>query len=82
MSEIVGRFGHHPDPAIDFCIEVECIEGEAYNERVGFPVEGRPLGDRIFYAMSFRVGGDLGAISAKGRLREIEAARSRPSTPA
>ena len=32
----LARFGHHPDPAIDFCIEVEDIEGMAYNVKVGF----------------------------------------------
>ena len=74
----LGRFGHHHDPAIDFCIEVECIEGEAFNERRGIPIEGPHIDDRIFRAMQFRTGGDAGAIKAKELLREIEKAR-RPS---
>jgi len=78
MNERTCRFGHHPDPAIDFCIEVEAIQGEAYNERVGFPIEGPPLADRIFRAMQFRVGGDEGAVWAKSLLREIEASRGSP----
>ena len=31
----MGRFGHHPDPAIDFCVEVEVIDGEVYDVAVG-----------------------------------------------
>ncbi|MFG1304217.1 hypothetical protein V5F34_08760 [Xanthobacter autotrophicus] len=25
-GETLGRFGHHPDPAVDFCLEVEVRE--------------------------------------------------------
>jgi hypothetical protein len=32
---VLGLFGHHPDPEIDFCIEVEALEGEAYEVSVG-----------------------------------------------
>ena len=28
-------FGHHPDPSTDFCIEVEDMEGYAYELSVG-----------------------------------------------
>lgn len=34
-SEKLALFGHHPEPAIDFCIEVEALEGWAYELKVG-----------------------------------------------
>ena len=75
--ERLGRFGHHPDPAIDFCVEVEALEGEAHNIAVGF-TNGTPpravIAERIARAMEFRVGGDEGAVNAKYELRKIEAA--------
>jgi len=71
----LGRFGHHPDPATDFCVEVECIEGEHLNNKIGF-MNGTPtldeLRERVGRAMEFRVGGDLNAIEAKRLLRAIE----------
>lgn len=74
-TESLGRFGHHPDPAIDFCVEVETIEGEHFNTKIGF-ANGTPTADdlrkRVDRAMSFRVGGDLNAIAAKQLLRAIE----------
>lgn len=76
MIEILGRFGHHPDPAIDFCVEVESIEGEWLNIQIGFE-NGTPTKDvlarRVDKAMGFRVGGDLNSISAKTLLRKIDA---------
>jgi hypothetical protein len=75
--ERLARFGHHPDPAIDFCIEVEVLEGETHNIAVGF-TNGTPpraeIAERIARAMEFRVGGDEGAVNAKCELRKIEAA--------
>jgi len=76
----LGRFNHHPDPAIDFCIEVEALEGMAYNRRVGFDVEPT-LEGRLSRAFEFRVGGDPIAVQAKQRLREIEAARTSERLP-
>lgn len=71
----LGRFGHHPDPAIDFEVEVESLEGEVINFIAGF-ANGTPsreeLETRIFRAMSFRVGGDVGAVAAKQILRQTE----------
>lgn len=64
-------FGHHPDPAIDFCVEVEELIGMACNRRIGFDREPT-LDGRVERAMMFRVGGDIGAIDAKATLREIE----------
>jgi len=75
-SERLGRFGHHPDPAIDFCVEVECIEGEHFNIKIGFMEETPTLNElrkRVDRAMGFRVGGDLNAVEAKRLLRGIEA---------
>jgi hypothetical protein len=69
----LGRFGHHSDPAIDFCIEVECCENDAYDLRAN--PEGRvPLFIRIDKAMFFRVGGDVGCVDAKHGLRQLEQA--------
>jgi hypothetical protein len=64
-------FKHHPDPAIDFCVEVEELQAMTYNRKVEFDREPT-LDARIFRAMQFRVGGDLGACAAKQTLREIE----------
>lgn len=69
--EKLGRFDHHPDPAIDFCVEVETLSGLVYEAQVGM-IPSQPVFERIDRAMSFRVGGDLGAISAKETLRQIE----------
>lgn len=69
-TEKLGRFGHHPDPAIDFCVEVEELESIDFDRSHG-------LGDqsgftaRLERALDFRVGGDLNAINAKFLLRDI-----------
>lgn len=75
MSETqeLGRFGHHPDPAIDFCVEVEEIEAIWTDRALQFPnPDDAVLKERIGCAMAFRVGGDLHAINAKDRLRKID----------
>lgn len=83
-GETLGRFGHHPDPAVDFCLEVEVIQGEAENHRLGFTA-GTPSRDemaaRIERAMAFRAGGDVGAVAAKQTLRKIEADFKTPVPP-
>lgn len=71
-TNTLGRFGHHPDPAIDFCIEVDAIKGELRQLALRLHVEGGDLGRRINRAMDFRVGGDPNACLAKVRLRQIE----------
>jgi hypothetical protein len=71
-GEPLGRFGHHPDPAIDFCVEVEELQGMAANRKLGFNTEPT-LDERVAKAMLFRVGGDEGAVKAKELLRKIEA---------
>lgn len=72
MSEQLGRFGHHPDPAIDFCCEVDAIEGLRADVRAGFETS-ETLSRRVDSAMTFRVGGDQHAVAAKATLRKIEA---------
>lgn len=74
-GDALGRFGHHPDPAIDFCHEVDCCEADAHGLRgeVGVNLRGALL-LRIERAMTFRVGGDAGCIAAKRGLRDLEAA--------
>lgn len=66
-------FGHHPDSAIDFCVEVEEIIAMACNRKVGFAPEPA-LDARHFRAMQYRVGGDEGAVNAKHMLRNVEIA--------
>jgi hypothetical protein len=45
------KFGYvDDDPANDFCVEVECIEGMACNRRVGFDPEPT-LEDRVSFAI-------------------------------
>lgn len=68
----LGRFGHHPDPAIDFLDEVESLIGIAYNVKVGLDDKAE-LSDRVFRARTFRVGGDERCVSAMKELRKIEA---------
>jgi hypothetical protein len=70
MSETLGRFGHHPDPATDFEIEVDALMGMWINRKTGFDPE-HDFAPRMEKAMQFRVGGVRSAISAKGALRGI-----------
>ena len=64
------RYDHHPDPAIAYEIEVQIIEGLAYNASVGLD-DPKVVQERIDRAMQFRVGGDQGAVAAKQRLRSL-----------
>lgn len=75
-TEKLGRFGHHPDPAIDFCVEVEVLENEALNHSIGFMNDTpsrHEIRNRIDRAMTFVVGGDLNAVAAKALLRRLDA---------
>lgn len=68
-----GRFGHNPNPAIDFCVEVDEIEAIAFNIEKGISGENKSeFFNRLFKALQFRVGGDEGAIKAKERLRALQ----------
>ena len=68
MIRRLGLFGHHPHPAIDFCVEVDAIEGRVYDARHGL-TPFKPVEERVFKAMQFRLGGELVAVQAKERLR-------------
>jgi hypothetical protein len=74
----LGRFGHHPDPAIDFCTEVDAIEG-LYADCLAKLEVFADADARAARAMGFRVGGDPSAVSAKDRLQELVSAR-KPTT--
>jgi len=65
------NFGHHPDPAVDFCVEVDTLEGLVEDVRAGLE-KRKPVEDRIFRATMFRVGGDERAVEARKRLLEAE----------
>lgn len=74
----LGRFDHHPDPAIDFEIEVQSLEARLFDAKGGISKPGTSpetinavLRD-IERALTFRVGGDVGAVSAKQVLRRLE----------
>lgn len=69
-TEKLGRFGHHPDPAIDFCVEVDYLKGMQYDVGCRRASEAE-FNDRVARAMEFRVGGDQHAIAAKAVLREM-----------
>lgn len=72
MSGKLGRFDWHPDPAIDFCIEVDVLVGMVYDAKIGL-LDADTVNERIFKAMQFNVGGVQRAVNAKAHLRELEA---------
>jgi hypothetical protein len=65
-------------PAIAFEIEVESLIARLFNAKGGISKPGTPpetvaqVRAAIEFAMQFKVGGDLGAVAAKQRLRELE----------
>jgi hypothetical protein len=74
-GEKLGRFGWHPDPAIDFETEVGDLDAELTNLKNGFENGTPPLAElmtRIERAMTFRVGAVETCVTAKARLRELE----------
>jgi hypothetical protein len=68
----VARFGHHPDPVIDFCVEVEALEAEHADRKAGLP-STMDMEARIFRAMTFRAGVVKEALDAKAALRRLDA---------
>lgn len=70
MSEKLGRFGHHPLHADDFCVEVEALLGMEADVRAGL-AEMTDLRSRVEKALSFRVGGDEFAVAAMASLRDL-----------
>ena len=71
MTEKLGRFGHHPDPAVDFCIEVEALYGMAYDRRHDIDTHN-DFPKRLERALEFRVGGDPAAVASMGDLRTLD----------
>lgn len=76
----LGRFGHHPEVAIDFCVEVEELESIAESSRLGLIGFGHEqdratLDHRIEQALDFRVGADTQAVNAKHLLRQLACSR-------
>lgn len=67
----LGRFGFHPNPATDFCCEVDALEGMEADVRAGL-ASREELVKRVAVAMTFQVGGDAFAVRAKGALRRLE----------
>jgi len=68
-----ARFGHFNDPVEDYLAEVSLIECEV--GKLGAEPSAdrlREVDERIFRAMSFRVGAVEDAVSAKNRLRLLE----------
>lgn len=75
----LGKFGHHPDPATDFEVEVEEIESIITDVRLGL----RPKDDiepRLSNAMKFRVGGVPSAVAAKDTLRALQDSLMSPTS--
>lgn len=70
MTEKLGRFGHHPDPAIDFCCEVDALVALQWEVANRIQPEFK-LSDRVAKALEFRVGGDERSVKAKAILREM-----------
>lgn len=67
----MGRFGWNEDPAVDFCVEVDVIEGEVEDIKAGLRPR-KEVEDRMFKALMFRVGGDANAVSARRKLLQLE----------
>lgn len=70
MEEQLGRFGHHPDPAIDFEVEVEELQSIATNRMLGLSTleEDQQFPRRLERVKDFRVGGVPSCINAKRAL--------------
>jgi hypothetical protein len=64
-----GRFNHHPDPAIDFEVECDCLMGLAFDAEHGMADKAAVI-ERMARALEFRVGGVPSCINAKEALRE------------
>jgi hypothetical protein len=74
----LGRFGHHPDPATDFEVEVASLQARLFDAQHGIANDAcqlEPIAqvrEAIERAMSFRVGGAPSSVRAKQILRELE----------
>lgn len=83
----LARFGHHPDPAIDFEIEVESLQARLLDAKGDISKPGHAVEtvasvlEDIERAMMFRVGGDPSAVRAKQILRDLEAVAKQAVQP-
>lgn len=73
MSGELGRFGHHPDPATDYEIEVQALESIISDKAIGLRVYDPMPEKRLRRALDFRVGGVPTSVSARALLLKIEA---------
>ncbi len=64
-------FGHHPDPAVDFCVEVDEIEGMTFNAMHKLDPK-KPVEDKIFRASQAGPFIDGNAQKARKRLLVCE----------
>ena len=71
-NDSLGRFGHHPDPATDFEIEVQALESIVTDREHGLRRSEPWPGERLACAMTFKVGGVETAVEAKALLRDLE----------
>ena len=78
-AEKLGRFGWHPDPVIDFEVEIEKLESRWHGAVNGLAKPGdqpetlQKVYDGISRAMGFIVGGREDGVIAKNRLRALDA---------
>jgi len=82
--ETLGRFGHSPDPAVDFCVETEWIGNEWANTKAGFTNGTPPIEEiarRLNQALDAYVGNNQYAVAANCTLREIEAEMKAAGVP-
>ena len=74
-EKVESRFGHHPDPVTDFCVEVQHLMWLNHDVKVGrLGADPDELYDRVSNALDFNVGGDKNAAAAKAVLRRISLA--------
>lgn len=87
VDDALGRFGHHPDPATDFEVEVTSLQGRLFNAKHAIPDKHgvtesvAQVADAIKRAMTFRVGGVETSVRAKSILRALELDAAQPPAP-
>ena len=83
--EKLGRFGHHPDPADDFILEVQDIEQEWGHHKIGY-MHGTPsieeLNKRVSRAMDSGPFITEACQMAKDALRQVEREMAASASPA
>jgi hypothetical protein len=67
------RFKHHPDPEIDFCVEVDELNAMWQDVQIGFEPKFDDLCIRLERALRFNASGeDMNAVRATYALREMQ----------